>query len=407
MTMLNVIRGDVLAPLPNRNPAGVDLSLTPEWAAIRSTRPNLWDTGSRGEWERAEPHAAGWSLLRDLAADALATKSKDLRLAIWLLESSVNLYGFPGVRDGLCVIRELLVRFWDAGLYPTLEDGDLEARSGPLDWLNEKLADAILEIPLTLRPPPAANYSAKYYRESRRVGGLIPATEFDAAAAAGAAQQYRSLRDDIEAAWSELVEVEQACARLFPPDGISLVETKDAFTECRRIVDGIVRARTPAEAAREKANGRPAEGSPHGKSAGIAGLPEAANGAGDESWAAAEQLARAGDTDLALASMTALASRELNGRTRFQRKLLLAGICLDTGRARLGRAILEELAELIDKHNLEQWESTDMVSAVWTGLYRCYTNDAGGAADPERAGKLFERLCRLNPWQALACGDGK
>jgi thioredoxin-like negative regulator of GroEL len=139
------------------------------------------------------------------------------------------------------------------------------------------------------------------------------------------------------------------------------------------------------------------------------GLPADANRSvdADGSWSAAEQLAQNGDIDRALVQMTALANIEPNGRVRFHRKLLLAEICLTTRRARLAKAILEELAELIDKHNLEQWEASEMVSAVWTRLYRCYTDEAAGAAEPELAAKLYDRLCRLNPWQALACGDGR
>ena len=405
MTTLTVIRSDVLKPL-SPCPAGEDLSITPEWALIRNTRPNLWDTGVRREWERAEPNAASWALLRDLAADALATKSKDLRLAIWLLEASTKLHGFAGVRDGLKVIRELLEGFWDSGLHPAIDDGDLESRSGPLEWLNEKLADNLTEIPITLRTPPAANYSLRYYRESRRNGGLITAAEFDAAASSGSREQYRALREDFDGAWKELTELESVCARLFPPDGLSVVETKESFEECRRVLDGIIRSKSKsATTDTQPENAQPAPE----EDGGMIGLPSnlaSRTNAGD-SWEAAEKLARSGDIDRALVRMTALANVEANGRIRFHRKLLLAEMCLNTKRVRLGRAILEELAELIDKHTLDQWESSEVVSAVWTRLYRCYTDQTSGAADPGRAGKLFERLCRLNPWQALACGDGK
>ncbi|HKE23013.1 MAG TPA: type VI secretion system ImpA family N-terminal domain-containing protein [Bryobacteraceae bacterium] len=406
MATLSVIREDVLTPVSAAHPAGDDLSVTSEWAAIRSRRPNVWDTGNRREWEPAEPHAAGWTLLRDMAADALATKSKDLRLAIWLLESSVRLCGFAGVRDGLCVIRELLIQFWDLGLHPLVEDGDLDARSGPLDWLNEKLADAILEIPLTLRPAPAVNYSLKYFRESRRPGGLITAQEFDAAAAAASRAEYETLHEELETAWRELAELERVCERVFPPEGISVVETKDAFIECRRVLDSIMRARPPAA-------GQPTAGDRAGRDPAPPPASVSLPGDGcpaadfDTAWVAAERLARSGDIDRALLQMTSLANVETNGRVRFHRKLLLAEICLNTRRTRLGKAILEELAELIDKHNLEQWETTEMVSAVWTRLYRCYTDETAGTVDAERAAKLFDRLCRLNPWQALACGDGR
>jgi type VI secretion system protein ImpA len=119
------------------------------------------------------------------------------------------------------------------------------------------------------------------------------------------------------------------------------------------------------------------------------------------SWQEAEQLIRSGKVDAGLSAMTRLAASETTGRNRFQRKLLLAEICLSSRRSELARAILEELAEQIDTFKLADWEASDLVGGVWTRLYRLYkTSD-----DKDRAKELFERLCRLDPWQALSCEE--
>jgi type VI secretion system protein ImpA len=102
--------------------------------------------------------------------------------------------------------------------------------------------------------------------------------------------------------------------------------------------------------------------------------------------------------------MTRVAASETSGRARFQRKLLLAEVCLASRRERLARSILEELAEQIDKYQLEFWESSELISSVWTTLHRLYRH-GGDASDADRAAKLYERLCRLDPWQALGCGE--
>src|SRR5258708_32330852 len=102
--------------------------------------------------------------------------------------------------------------------------------------------------------------------------------------------------------------------------------------------------------------------------------------------------------------MTRVAAAETSGRDRFQRKLLLAEVCLTSNRDRLARSILEELAEQIDKFQLESWESSELISSVWTRLYRLYKQESG-SSDLDRAGKLYERLCRLDPWQALGCNE--
>ena len=60
-------------------------------------------------------------------------------------------------------------------------------------------------------------------------------------------------------------------------------------------------------------------------------------------------LIRSGQVDKGLAQMIRLSAKETCGRNRFQRKLLLAEVCLASKRERLARSILEELAEQIDK----------------------------------------------------------
>ena len=111
-------------------------------------------------------------------------------------------------------------------------------------------------------------------------------------------------------------------------------------------------------------------------------------------------LIRSGQVDQGLAQMVQVSAKETTGRNRFQRKLLLAEVCLATRRERLARSILEELAEQIDKQQLETWESAELIAGVWSRLYKLYKQ-----ANDDRAGKLYERLCRLDPWQALSCGE--
>ena len=86
--------------------------------------------------------------------------------------------------------------------------------------------------------------------------------------------------------------------------------------------------------------------------------------------------------------MIHLAARETCGRNRFQRKLLLAEICLNSKRERLARSILEELAEQIDNLKLELWESSELVGGVWIRLYKLY-NQGTDSSDLDRAAKLY------------------
>ena len=100
--------------------------------------------------------------------------------------------------------------------------------------------------------------------------------------------------------------------------------------------------------------------------------------------------------------MTRLAASETCGRNRFQRKLLLAEVCLASKRERLARSILEELAEQIDKFQLESWESSDLIGSVWIRLYRLYKQGSDTVRCSIAPASSTRRLCRLDPWQALA-----
>jgi type VI secretion system protein ImpA len=123
------------------------------------------------------------------------------------------------------------------------------------------------------------------------------------------------------------------------------------------------------------------------------------------SWREAENLIRAGNVEKGLAEMMRLAAGETSGRNRFQRKLLLADVCLASNRERLAQSILEELAEQIDKLQLESWESSQLIGNVWSKLYRLY-KQGSDSSELDRARQLYQRLCRLDPWQALSCGEG-
>jgi len=83
-----------------------------------------------------KPPIIPWYL--KLASEALATKSKDLQIAVWLIEALIKSEHFTGLRAGLDLISGLIGNFWD-GLYPEIEDGDLELRAAPLDWLGSRM----------------------------------------------------------------------------------------------------------------------------------------------------------------------------------------------------------------------------------------------------------------------------
>jgi type VI secretion system protein ImpA len=112
------------------------------------------------------------------------------------------------------------------------------------------------------------------------------------------------------------------------------------------------------------------------------------------------EAARQGRSSDAIQMLAEEIPRQRSGRARFHRKLQLAQICMTTGHEALAQPILEELMGCIDAHKLEDWEASDAVAHPLALLYRCLK---GTDAEPQVKNKLYARISRLDPVQALEC----
>lgn len=166
------LRDDLLNPIAGDNPAGVDLRYDPLYDKIKEARRED-DDAPQGEWQHARK-LADWPAVIKLTGDALATKSKDLQLAAWLSEAMLRREGFGSFRATLDVMRALIERYWD-GLYPAIEDDDLELRAAPLEWVGLKF-----DVPVKSVPLDRAGHSYFQYMEARALGSEADA-ESDAA----------------------------------------------------------------------------------------------------------------------------------------------------------------------------------------------------------------------------------
>jgi len=427
-----LISEHILDPISPDRPAGADLRWTPEWDRIKEAR-RADDDLDAGKWVKKERKVADWPAVRELTIAALTERTKDLQLALLLTEANMRLHGFSGLGDGLRITCDLMVRYWDQGLYPTMEDGP-EDRAGPFEWLNNKLVDVITALPITTRDDGGQDYSLNDLVEARRVGsesswrkadGEIDDTKkkaYDAEVAAGRLsldqfeegikasprKMYEEFYSRFERARVNFAELERIVDDKFGEAAPQLSGCRNSFKEIHVEVERILEKRRAAEPDAIAPPGTIADGDTQPGSPLTVRFPlslESGSSSAGSSWDEAQVLVRTGQVDRGLARMVQLAARETTGRSRFQRKLLLAEACLASQRPRLGRSILEELAEQIDKLQLEAWESSEMISTVWSHLFKLY-KQGGDSADLEKADKLYARLCRLDPWQALGFGEG-
>jgi type VI secretion system protein ImpA len=271
------LRDDLLNPIPGPNPCGDSLRYAPVFDKIKEARRED-DDAPQGEWRR-ERKTADWPQVIKFAGEALANKSKDLQLAVWLAEALLKKEGFSGLRASLGLIQKLIEEFWE-GLYPELEDGDAELRAVPLEWLGGRLDQALRSAPITHN---GLNWFK--YKESRSVGyeadadteskvevrtaaiaeGKLTGEEWDAAFAATSKTYYVALEADLDGILECLESLRTLCEDKFGDASPSFSPLRTTTEEIRHTVHGLLQKKRelepdePAEAAGEGWSGTEAE----------------------------------------------------------------------------------------------------------------------------------------------------
>ena len=245
------LRDDLLTPIPGANPGGSDLRYE-LYDIIREARREEIDAPTGG-WDRPRK-TADWPLVVKEAGNALATKSKDLQLAVWLVEASYHRESFAGFTAAVRMTAQLLEKFWDH-LYPELEDGDVEARVAPLAWLGsdkQPLRSAMRLAPITntgltifkfrdaqdVGPESAADdYDKKQARKKKIDSGKMSWEDFDQAFAATPKAWYKQLAADLKGSLDALAALDRVGNEKFGRDAPGYTELRKPIEE----VQGIVR----------------------------------------------------------------------------------------------------------------------------------------------------------------------
>ncbi len=110
----------LLEPVSAAQPAGVDLEYDPDFAEM--------ERAAVGEPERQvgdsikEAIPPNWQMVERLAKN-LATQTKDLRVAAYLVRAALANHGFPGFHAGVSLMRGYVENYWDT-LHPLLDPDD-------------------------------------------------------------------------------------------------------------------------------------------------------------------------------------------------------------------------------------------------------------------------------------------
>ena len=138
---------EFLEPISSSMPAGQSVRDNGVYQAIMDARREDDPTLPMGVWVH-ELKKAEWGVIKETAADALISKSKDLQITVWLLEAEIHTRGFQGIAPAVHLISGLCKKYWDS-LFPEIIDNDIEYRINPFVWANDKLMPALRMIPVT------------------------------------------------------------------------------------------------------------------------------------------------------------------------------------------------------------------------------------------------------------------
>ena len=430
----------ILAPIPGENPAGEDLRYSQIYDEIKEAR-KFDEPLDLGDWKR-EIKSADWDKVINLSVDALSTKSKDLQIAGWLTEALILTEGFDGLVTGLKIITGLLQDYWE-GLYPPIEEGDLDFRAAPLEFMNEKLWSTVKQVALTDENK-SPGYSWLKWQESRGVGyesdtrnkygdvdenrknkrdedraeGKLTGEDFDGAVAASSADFYKSVADLLLSCLDEFKILDATVDERFGQQAPRLAELGKAIEECNQLVSRIYKEKRPASAA-EAATRIKGEKQPPSVEQNVveqrrhpvllseevpslvrlSSPPEEVSE--EVFWEEALRVLETDGIKEALDKLLGVCFSAPSVREKNRYRLLVGKLCLKADRPDLARPIAEELHTLIEELHLDRWESPVWIAEVLGVLYQCLTSGEPSDDDLARAKALFQRLCTTDVTKAI------
>ena len=446
--------GTILSPIPGENPAGEDLRYTPIYDELKEAR-RADDLLDRGDWAR-EIKTSDWDKVIDLAVGALTHKTKDLQIAAWLCEALTEKEQFDGLFVGIEVLNGLLSDYWEH-LYPVVEEGDLDFRTGPIEYLNNNLGLRIKQIPLT-DSVSTPGYSWFKWQESRKVGreedthnqfgdvdeekrkrreeliaeGKLKAEDFELAVIQSPVTYYVTLEEKIARSREAFQAFEEIVEKRFgTKNAPNLQEFRRAFEDLHMFMRSEkIREKLKMKQEAEQASAAPVEdetghnnvilteqnirktvsqdipvqtqtttpvavGSYRANTFSTAASSESAL------WENALEILNTSGIKNALGQLYKESCSAPSEREKHHCRLLMAQLCLKAERPDLARPIAEQLQTLIEELHLERWESPVWIGEVLDTLYQCLTHGEPSDEDKQRAKGLLQKLCNTDVTKAL------
>jgi type VI secretion system protein ImpA len=268
-----ILFDELLAPVAGDDPAGdtVPFAVRQKLEEFRKeVNPNDFDADD--PLRPAQQKKADWSGLTQLATDTLKNTSKDLLVTARLTEALTRQHGFAGLRDGLQLMRRLVEECWDR-INPKIEDGDIEVRAGPFNWIDDP--DKGARFPNTVRAVPLVQLGEQGFgwQQWKVVqDGKSPAVaeDFEKAVTATPVERCRQQLEDIDQAAKEIEQLNQALVAKMESAAPELFGLRQALTECHTLAQQLLQRKGGDQAEAGPAAEEAAAPEAEGKAAGPA-----------------------------------------------------------------------------------------------------------------------------------------
>lgn len=218
----------LLEPVSTDAPCGEDMQFAPELDAIAKAREADDPSLEQGAWVTTVKEA-DWKYVAAQCDKLIATRSKDLKLAVWLAEARAKTAGLRGLGEGMQLIAGLCRRYWDA-VYPLAEEGDQDLRIGKLRWLATCMPNLLRAMALT----EGAGYSMIDFEAARnRPADAAPGPDVDGARKRSSRGFYQKLLQDAAFCQQAMLEAESAIDACLGEEG-------PGFSNARATLDDLI-----------------------------------------------------------------------------------------------------------------------------------------------------------------------
>lgn len=264
----------LLEPVSEDNPVGIDIredsSSSSVYYTLKDARNSARTAERNSMFDGSSSEAdENWRTIIKLAPDILKNNTKDLEVASWYTEALIRRHGFPGLKAGFSIIKQMIEKYWD-NLYPLPDEDGIETRVSSLTGLNGEGAEGVLIAPIRnakitddILPGPfnywqytqALDIQKITDEDSRsektnKIGFNIE--DIENVVAGSSEEYYLSLRSDITECLSDFREIsrmlDEHCGSMEAPPTSNII---NALESTLGVVNHVAKFKFPVESSNE------------------------------------------------------------------------------------------------------------------------------------------------------------